>query len=165
MSEQDFTKPGLQPTPGTSPAPKSSGLKTFIVFTVILLVLAGLGWLIHYRLANATTKPGGGVGRGGGDLTVPVIAGHVAHKDGPILIHAECVGGDLDLLLNQRAQIGCFPWRFVDGESSIARIVAFVEDKRYEELMAKKKKAKLTKFGDVAGAKNAWLHEEAKKTK
>jgi hypothetical protein len=81
------------------------------------------------------------------------------------LIHAECVGGDLDLLLNQRAQIGCFPWRFVDGESSISRIVAFVEDKRYEELMAKKKKAKLTKFGDVAGAKNAWLHEEAKKTK
>jgi hypothetical protein len=38
-----------------------------------------------------------------------------------------------------------------------------VEDKRYDELMAKKKKAKLTKFGDVAGAKNAWLHEEAKK--
>ena len=65
MSEQDFTKPGLQTTPGTSPAPKSSGLKTFIVFTVIILVLAGLGWLIHYRLANATTKPGGGAGRGG----------------------------------------------------------------------------------------------------
>ena len=86
MSEQDFTKPGLQPTPGTSPAPKSSGLKTFIVFTVILLVLAGLGWLIHYRLANATTKPGGGAGRGGGDLTVPVIAGHVAQKDVPIYL-------------------------------------------------------------------------------
>jgi len=31
--------------------------------------------------------------------------------------------------------------------------------------MAKKKKAKLTKFGDVAGAKNPWLHEEARKVK
>jgi hypothetical protein len=37
-----------------------------------------------------------------------------------------------------------------------------VDDKRYEKLMEKKKKAKLTKFGDVAGAKNKWLHEEAK---
>jgi hypothetical protein len=81
------------------------------------------------------------------------------------LIHAECVGGDIDLLLNQRATIGCFPWRFVDGEASIARIVAMVEDKRYEKLMAKKKKAKLTKFGDVAGARNPWLHEEARKTR
>ncbi len=27
------------------------------------------------------------------------------------LIHAECIGGDIDLLLNQRATIGCFPWR------------------------------------------------------
>ena len=78
------------------------------------------------------------------------------------LIHAECLGGDIDLLLNQRCTIGCFPWRFVDGESSIARIVAMVDDKRYEKLMEKKKKAKLTKFGDVAGAKNKWLHEEAK---
>jgi len=81
------------------------------------------------------------------------------------LIHAECVGGDIDLLLNQRALIGCFPWRFVDGESSIARIVAMVEDQRHAELMAKKQKAKLTRFGDVAGAQNAWLHQEAAKKK
>jgi len=66
------------------------------------------------------------------------------------IIHAECVGGDIDLLSNQRATIGCFPWRFVDGESSISRIVAMVDDKRYEKLMEQKKKAKLTKFGDVA---------------
>ncbi|PKL23233.1 MAG: cyclase [Spirochaetae bacterium HGW-Spirochaetae-3] len=79
------------------------------------------------------------------------------------IIHAECLGGDIDLLLNQRATIGCFPWRFVDGESSISRIVAMVEDDRYEKLMAKKAKCELTKFGDVAGAKAAWLHEEAKK--
>jgi hypothetical protein len=73
------------------------------------------------------------------------------------------VGGDIDLLLNQRVTIGCFPWRFVDGESSICRIVAMVEDDRYEALMVKKKKAKLTRFGDVAGALNDWLHEEARK--
>jgi arylformamidase len=69
----------------------------------------------------------------------------------------------MDLLLNQRVVIGCFPWRFVDGESSISRIVAMVEDDRYDALMAKKKKARLTKFGDVAGALNPWLHEEARK--
>jgi kynurenine formamidase len=66
------------------------------------------------------------------------------------IIHAECVGGDIDLLLNRRVQIGCFPWRFVDGESCIARIVAFVEDDEYEELMAQKARLAKTKFGDVA---------------
>lgn len=79
------------------------------------------------------------------------------------IIHAECLGGDIDLLLNQRFTIGCFPWRFVDGESSIARIVAMVEDDRYDELMKKKQKAKLTKHGDVAGSLNDWIHKEAKK--
>lgn len=79
------------------------------------------------------------------------------------IIHAECLGGDMDLLLNQRALIGCFPWRLVDGESSVARIVAMVEDDRYAKLMAKKAKCELTKFGDIAGSKAAWLHEEAKK--
>jgi arylformamidase len=66
------------------------------------------------------------------------------------IIHAECVGGDIDLLLNRRVQIGCFPWRFVDGESCIARIVAFVEDDEYEDLMARKARLAKTKFGDVA---------------
>ena len=79
------------------------------------------------------------------------------------IIHAECVGGDIDLLLNQRATIGCFPWRFVDGESCISRIVAFVDDDRHAALMAKKAKAVLTKFGDVAGSANPWLHAEALK--
>lgn len=79
------------------------------------------------------------------------------------IIHAECVGGDIDLLLNQRVKIGCFPWRFVDGESSISRIVAFVDDKQYEELMARKAKCKLTKFGDVARALNPDLVEEGRK--
>src|SRR6056297_770166 len=70
------------------------------------------------------------------------------------IIHAECVGGDIDLLSNQRATIGCFPWRFVDGESSISRIVAMVDDERYEKLMEQKKKATLTRFGDVTGGGN-----------
>jgi hypothetical protein len=38
-----------------------------------------------------------------------------------------------------------------------------VEDDRYDALMAKKKKAQLTKFGDVAGELSSWLHEEARK--
>jgi kynurenine formamidase len=75
------------------------------------------------------------------------------------IIHAECLGGDIDLLLNQRAVIGCFPWRFVDGESSIARIVAMVDDDRHAELMQIKSECVLTKHGDVAGAKNPQLHE------
>ena len=78
------------------------------------------------------------------------------------IIHAECLGGDMDLLLNRRVKIGCFPWRLVDGESCISRIVAFVEDDLYEELMAKKARAKLTRFGDVAGSENDWLHEEGR---
>jgi arylformamidase len=79
------------------------------------------------------------------------------------IIHAECVGGDIDLLLNRRVKIGCFPWRFVDGESSVARIVAFVEDDEFDALMAKKAKCKLTKHGDVARAENQWLVDEANK--
>ncbi len=74
------------------------------------------------------------------------------------IIHAECLGGDIDLLLNQRVTIGCFPWRFVDGESSISRIVAMVDDDRYNELREAKNGCVLTKFGDVAGAKNPHLH-------
>jgi len=65
------------------------------------------------------------------------------------IIHAECLGGDIDLLVNQRVKIGFFPWRFVGGESSIGRCVAFVEDDRYEELMKKKEDMKKTKFGDA----------------
>ncbi|MEK6575218.1 MAG: cyclase family protein [Chloroflexota bacterium] len=64
------------------------------------------------------------------------------------IIYAECIGGDIDLLLNKRVQIGFFPWRFVDGESSIGRCVAFVDDKEYDELMKKKAGMSKTKFGD-----------------
>lgn len=69
------------------------------------------------------------------------------------IIHAECLGGDIDLLLNQRVQIGAFPWRLVDGESCICRIVAFVDDETYDAAMKKKATCELTKFGDIAAAK------------
>jgi arylformamidase len=78
------------------------------------------------------------------------------------IIHAECLGGDLDLLLNRRCVIGAFPWRLVDGESCICRILAFVDEDEHASLMAKKQKAVLTRFGDVAGTPNDWLHAEAR---
>jgi arylformamidase len=65
------------------------------------------------------------------------------------IIHAECIGGDIDLLLNRRVNIAFFPWRFVDGESSIGRCVAMVEDDEYAALMAQKASMALTKFGDA----------------
>jgi hypothetical protein len=79
------------------------------------------------------------------------------------IVHAECMGGDIDLLLNRRAVIGAFPWRLVDGESCICRILAFVEEDEHAELMKKKARAKLTRFGDIAGSENAWLHDEGQK--
>ena len=65
------------------------------------------------------------------------------------IIHAECFGGQLDLLLNRRVQVGFFPWRFVGGESCIGRAVAFVEDDEYEDLMKKAAAMPKTKFGDA----------------
>ncbi len=65
------------------------------------------------------------------------------------IIHAECLGGEIDLLLNRRVQIGFFPWRFVDGESCIGRCVAMVEDDEYNRLMAEKTNLPKTKFGDA----------------
>jgi arylformamidase len=64
------------------------------------------------------------------------------------IIHAECVGGDIDLLCNRGATIGFFLWRFVDGESSIGRCVVMVDDDEYEELMALKAGMPKTRFGD-----------------
>jgi arylformamidase len=64
------------------------------------------------------------------------------------IIHAECIGGDIDLLTNRRTTIGFFPWRFVDGESCIGRCVAFVDEEEYEELAASKAQWPKTRFGD-----------------
>ncbi len=65
------------------------------------------------------------------------------------IIHAECLGGDIDLFVNQRITVGFFPWRFVDGESSIGRCVAMVPDEQAEALMAKKGDLPKTRFGDA----------------
>lgn len=65
------------------------------------------------------------------------------------IIHAECIGGEIDLLVNRRVTIGFFPWRFVDGESCIGRCVAFLEDDEYEALMAKKAAWPKSRFGDA----------------
>jgi kynurenine formamidase len=64
------------------------------------------------------------------------------------IIHAECVGGDIDLLVNRRTTVGFFPWRFVDGKSRIGRCVALVEDDDYAALMKKKATLPKTRFGD-----------------
>jgi arylformamidase len=65
------------------------------------------------------------------------------------IIHAECIGGELDLLLNRRTTIGFFPWRLVDGEASIGRCVAMVDDDEYEDMMKVKAGLPKTKFGDA----------------
>ena len=44
------------------------------------------------------------------------------------IIHIECVAGDIDKLLGERVTIGCFPWRWIGGESCICRLVAFAEE-------------------------------------
>jgi kynurenine formamidase len=71
------------------------------------------------------------------------------------IIHAECIGGDIDLLLNQRTTIGFFPWRFVDGEASIGRCVAMLDDAQYAQAMKKKESLPKTRFGDAIGCKSA----------
>jgi arylformamidase len=65
------------------------------------------------------------------------------------LIHAECVGGEIDLLLNRRVTVGFFPWRFVGGESCIGRCVAFLDEKEYDEIKKKAGALPKTKFGDM----------------
>jgi len=70
------------------------------------------------------------------------------------ILHAECLGGDIDLVLNRRLTVGFFPWRFVDGEASIGRCVAMVDDDEYEELMKKKESMPKTRFGDCYDPKH-----------
>ncbi|MDR5684433.1 MAG: cyclase family protein [Armatimonadota bacterium] len=51
---------------------------------------------------------------------------HVPFRAG--VLHVENIGGDIAHVLNRRCLIGCFPWRFVGGEASPCRVVAFIED-------------------------------------
>ncbi len=41
------------------------------------------------------------------------------------LLHAENIGGDIELVLNQRALIGAFPWRYEGLEACPCRILVF----------------------------------------
>ena len=43
------------------------------------------------------------------------------------IVHAEAIGGDIDRVSNRRLWIGAFPWRAVEMESCICRILAFAE--------------------------------------
>ena len=43
------------------------------------------------------------------------------------IVHVENAGGDIERVLNQRCIVGCFPWRFVGGEASLCRLVAFLD--------------------------------------
>jgi arylformamidase len=43
------------------------------------------------------------------------------------IVHVENLGGDVASVVGQRCLIGVFPWRFVGGEASIARVVAFLD--------------------------------------
>ena len=43
------------------------------------------------------------------------------------VIHIENLGGQVDEVLDQRILFGCFPWRFVGGEASLCRLVAFLD--------------------------------------
>lgn len=85
-------------------------------------------WMPHYaKLADEHLKNKYGKGL---DDFFPPEDYQLMHVDlfPDDIIHAECVGGDIDLLSGKRATIGCFPWRFEGGESCISRIVAFVEE-------------------------------------
>jgi hypothetical protein len=45
----------------------------------------------------------------------------------------------------------------------VSAFVFYAEDDRHEELIKKKAKADLTRFGHIAGFRNLWVHEEARK--
>ncbi len=68
------------------------------------------------------------------------------------------------LPLCQRATIRCFPWRFADGEASTARVVAFLEDRQYDQAMAKKAKLPKTKWGDAIGSPGPRLPGAARRS-
>jgi len=46
-----------------------------------------------------------------------------------LILHAENLGGEIDEAANRRGIIGAFPFKFEDGETAFARIVAFLSAK------------------------------------
>ena len=65
------------------------------------------------------------------------------------IIHAECFGGDMDLLLNRRCPGWVLPLAFCGWRSQHRAGVAFVDDDEYEDLMKKRESMPKTKFGDA----------------
>jgi kynurenine formamidase len=64
--------------------------------------------------------------RSGRQASADVFPFHTwAFQEG--LLHAENIGGDIELMLNKRALIGAFPWRYEGLESCPCRIVAFLD--------------------------------------
>ena len=60
----------------------------------------------------------------GREVTTNIFPFHsYAFQEG--LIHAENVGGDIELMLNKRCVIGAFPWRYDGLESCPCRILCF----------------------------------------
>jgi len=43
-------------------------------------------------------------------------------------MHVDNIGGDVAQLVGQKVIVGVFPWRWVTGDASIARVVAFVKE-------------------------------------
>jgi arylformamidase len=44
-------------------------------------------------------------------------------KENMLLV--ENIAGDIDKVLGRRMKFGAFPWRFIRGEASICRVIAF----------------------------------------
>ncbi len=57
------------------------------------------------------------------------------------LLHAENLGGDIELMLNKRALIGAFPWRYQGLEGCPCRIVAFLDAGDHVEAVGNAAKA------------------------
>ena len=57
------------------------------------------------------------------------------------LLHAENLGGDIELMLNKRALIGAFPWRYQGLEGCPCRIVAVLDTGAHVEAVGNAAKA------------------------
>ena len=64
------------------------------------------------------------------------------------LLHAENLGGDIELVLGQRCLIGAFPWRYEGLEGCPCRIVCFLDTDMTVEALGDAAKAILR---DVSG--------------
>ena len=60
------------------------------------------------------------------------------------LLHAENLGGDIDLMLNKRCLIGAFPWRYDGLESCPCRILCFTDTDMSVEVVGPAAKALAT---------------------